>query len=78
MKGQSELEKLRPASPFSSEGKAGYEPNRLWGANEMVEIGDPWLSVGEIYKYIGASNGTVYKWIGKYGMLAHRMGVCGS
>jgi excisionase family DNA binding protein len=35
---------------------------------------DRWLSINEICKYLGVSNDTVYKWIGKSGMPAHRMG----
>jgi excisionase family DNA binding protein len=37
-------------------------------------IEDRWLSVEEICKYLGVSNDTVYKWIDKHGMPAHRMG----
>ncbi len=40
----------------------------------MVEIEDRWLSVEEISKYLGVSSDTVYRWIDKYGMPAHRMG----
>lgn len=40
----------------------------------MAEIHDRWLSVDEICKYIGVSKDTVYKWINKHGMPAHRMG----
>lgn len=40
----------------------------------MVEMEDRWLSITEICKYLGISNDTVYKWIDKYGMPAHRMG----
>jgi len=35
---------------------------------------DRWLSVEEICKYLRVSNDTVYKWIDKHGMPAHRMG----
>ena len=35
---------------------------------------DRWLSITEICKYLGVSNDTVYKWIDKHGMPAHRMG----
>lgn len=35
---------------------------------------DRGLSITEICKYLGISNETVYKWIDKYGMPAHRMG----
>ena len=38
------------------------------------EMEDRWLSITEIYKYLGVSNDTVYKWIDKHGMPAHRMG----
>ncbi len=41
----------------------------------MVEIEeDRWLSITEICKYLGVSNDTVYKWIDKCSMPAHRMG----
>ena len=40
----------------------------------MIEIEDRWLSVEEISKYIGVSNDTVYRWIDKHRMPAHRMG----
>jgi excisionase family DNA binding protein len=32
------------------------------------------LSVTEICKYLGVSNDTIYKWIEKHKMPAHRMG----
>ncbi|WP_415718967.1 helix-turn-helix domain-containing protein [Maridesulfovibrio sp.] len=40
----------------------------------MAEINDRWLSVDEICKYLGIGKDTVYKWIDKHGMPAHRMG----
>jgi len=40
----------------------------------MAEISDRWLSVDEICTYLGVSKDTVYKWIDKYKMPAHRMG----
>ena len=40
----------------------------------MIEIEDRWLSVEEISKYLGVSNDTVYRWIDKHRMPAHRMG----
>lgn len=40
----------------------------------MVEIKDRWLSINDICNYLGVSNDTVYKWIGKHEMPAHRMG----
>jgi len=40
----------------------------------MSEMEDRWLSITEICKYLGVSNDTVYKWIDKHGMPAHRMG----
>lgn len=40
----------------------------------MVEIEDRWLSMAEICQHLGVSNDTVYKWIDKHGMPAHRMG----
>lgn len=44
------------------------------GVKYMAEINDRWLSVDEICKYLGVSKDTVYKWIDKQGMPAHRMG----
>ena len=35
---------------------------------------DRWLSLNEIREYLGVSSDTVYKWIEKHGMPAHRMG----
>ena len=40
----------------------------------MTENEDRWLSVEEISKYVGVSNDTVYRWIYKHRMPAHRMG----
>lgn len=40
----------------------------------MAEMNDRWLSVDEICKYLGISKDTVYKWIDKHGMPAHRVG----
>ena len=40
----------------------------------MVEMEDRWLSVGEIGKHLGVSSDTVYRWIVKQGMPAHRVG----
>lgn len=40
----------------------------------MAEIDDRWLSVDEICKYLWIGKDTVYKWIDKHGMPAHRMG----
>lgn len=40
----------------------------------MTELEDRWLSVGDICKYLGVSNDTVYRWIEKHSMPAHRVG----
>jgi len=40
----------------------------------MKDFEDRWLSISEICKHLGVSNDTVYKWIDKYAMPAHRMG----
>ncbi len=40
----------------------------------MSEMDDRWLSVDEISQYLGVSSDTVYRWIDKQGMPAHRMG----
>ena len=39
-----------------------------------IPLEDRWLSMDEICTYLGVSNDTVYKWIGKFSMPAHRMG----
>ena len=39
----------------------------------MAEIEDRCLSVDEIGKYLGVSSDTVYRWIDKNAMPAHRM-----
>jgi excisionase family DNA binding protein len=44
------------------------------GVKEMVEIEDRWLSIHEICTHLGISSDTVYKWINKHAMPAHRMG----
>ncbi len=41
---------------------------------KMAEMEDRWLSVDEIGKYPGVSSDTVYRWIEKHTMPAHRMG----
>jgi excisionase family DNA binding protein len=41
---------------------------------EMADLEDRWLSVDEMAKYLGVSNDTVYRWIDKHAMPAHRMG----
>jgi excisionase family DNA binding protein len=40
----------------------------------MTELSDRWLSVDEICKHLGVGKDTVYKWVNKHGMPAHRMG----
>jgi excisionase family DNA binding protein len=40
----------------------------------MAEMEDRWLSVAEISKHLGVSSDTVYRWIERYCMPAHRMG----
>jgi len=40
----------------------------------MTVLDDRWLSVDEISGYLGVSSDTVYRWIDKYSMPAHRMG----
>lgn len=40
----------------------------------MAEMEDRWLSVEEISKYLGVSNDTVYRWIDKHSMPAHKLG----
>ena len=40
----------------------------------MSKNEDRWLSIREICEHLGISSDTVYKWIDKHGMPAHRMG----
>jgi excisionase family DNA binding protein len=40
----------------------------------MAVMEDRWLSVDEIGKHLGVSSDTVYRWIDKHAMPAHRMG----
>ena len=40
----------------------------------MAEMEDRWLSADEIAKYLGVSSDTVYRWIDKHNMPAHRLG----
>jgi len=40
----------------------------------MKDIEDRWLSVDEITRHLGVSRDTIYRWIDKYSMPAHRMG----
>ncbi len=40
----------------------------------MADIEGRWLSIHEICKHLGVGKDTVYKWIDKHGMPAHRMG----
>ena len=40
----------------------------------MSKTEDRWLSIHEICEHLGVSSDTVYKWIDKHTMPAHRMG----
>jgi excisionase family DNA binding protein len=40
----------------------------------MNNFENRWLSMSEICEHLGVSKDTVYKWIEKYTMPAHRMG----
>ncbi len=40
----------------------------------MAMMEDRWLSVDEIGRYLGISNDTVYRWIDRQAMPAHRLG----
>jgi len=40
----------------------------------MTETDDRWLSISEICTHLGVSKDTVYKWIDRQDMPAHRMG----
>ncbi len=40
----------------------------------MLNTEDRWLSIHEICEHLGVSSDTVYKWIDRHDMPAHRMG----
>ena len=40
----------------------------------MVDIVDRWLSINEIAQYLGVSSDTVYKWIERKSLPAHKIG----
>jgi len=40
----------------------------------MSEITDRWLSISEISQYLGVSSDTVYKWIERKSLPAHKIG----
>lgn len=40
----------------------------------MPNMEDRWFSIQEICDHLGVSSDTVYKWIDRYAMPAHRMG----
>lgn len=40
----------------------------------MAKMEDRWLSINEICEYLGVSSDTVYRWIDKHAMPAHRVG----
>ena len=40
----------------------------------MNDTIDRWLSVEEMGKYIGVSNDTIYRWIDRHNMPAHKIG----
>ena len=41
---------------------------------KMPKIEDRWFSIHEICEHLGISSDTVYKWIDRHSMPAHRMG----
>ena len=40
----------------------------------MTNTEDRWLSISEIAHYLGVSNDTIYKWIDKKSLPAHKIG----
>lgn len=40
----------------------------------MEEMIDRWLSINDISLYLGVTNDTIYKWIEKKGLPAHKIG----
>ena len=54
--------------------RLAFYPTTHEEIEKMTEMEDRWLSINEICKHLGVSNDTVYKWIDKHQMPAHRMG----
>lgn len=48
--------------------------NPAWSFKKMLNTEDRWFSIHEICEHLGVSSDTVYKWIDKHAMPAHRMG----
>jgi excisionase family DNA binding protein len=49
-----------------------FIPGRCWELE--MDMDDRWLSVEEIAEYLGIKRDTVYKWIRRKDMPAHKMG----
>ncbi len=47
---------------------------QLHGRNQVIITENRWLSVDEIGAYLGIKRDTVYKWINKKQMPAHKVG----
>ena len=47
---------------------------QLHGCNQVIIMENRWLSVDEIGAYLGIKRDTVYKWINKKQMPAHKVG----
>jgi excisionase family DNA binding protein len=62
---------LVPAGLVSCDDAKSLEIRPFDGSRDMT---DRWLSVEEIAEYLGVSKDTVYAWISKRNMPAHRIG----
>lgn len=61
--------------------KTGFIPPKAMAESSIMGVyavgtamSDRWLSVEEIAEYLGVSRDTVYAWIGKKDMPAHKVG----
>jgi len=56
------------------QGKFALESEGFLYMIKHEDNNDRWLSIGEICAHLGVSSDTIYKWIEKQGLPAHRMG----
>lgn len=72
---------IRPSLIKTVRHKTGFIPIEAMAESPIMGVyavgtamSDRWLSVEEIAEYLGVSRDTVYAWIGKKDMPAHKVG----